>query len=153
MTVSKEWPKKKKKKIVPSPVVEAPASEETQVKETPNTSQLELKADDHAVVAPKAKKSESKSSTNKKKKKKKSLGNSNNKNLEGDEDDVVLDALIAEKKDGTCHFSGCKVVTSLISVYTTCRHCGFAHCTSHALAEIHGCGDKAKAAARKGSRF
>jgi ATP-dependent RNA/DNA helicase IGHMBP2 len=85
----------------------------------------------------------------KKKKKKKQPAEDVGPALARLEDDRVLDEAIAERKHGLCHFPGCKVVTSLVMVYTTCRHCANAFCTSHSLPEIHGCGDAAKKFARK----
>ena len=104
------------------------------------------------------KKSNPKKLKKKKKKKKKSNNNNNNAcdlDFDTDDDDVVdsdnsaMEKAIRLNKEGQCQFGTCQVVTSLIMVYTTCRHCRHAFCTSHSMPEIHGCGEAAKVFARK----
>lgn len=64
---------------------------------------------------------------------------------EAQDDDELLDAAI--KLSGICHHPGCKENVKLI--HSDCQYCLERFCMKHALAEIHGCGDKARAAARK----
>ncbi len=85
----------------------------------------------------------------KKKKKKKQAPVDLGPSLATLNDDRILDEALAKRKHGLCHFGGCSVVTSIVMVYTTCRHCANAFCTSHSLPEVHGCGDAAAKAARK----
>ena len=67
---------------------------------------------------------------------------------ESTEDD--FDALCEEfqKMKNVCNFSaGCKTKVSVIGV--DCVFCRVRFCLSHSMAELHGCGPAAKAAARK----
>lgn len=64
----------------------------------------------------------------------------------GDDDDALLDALLASSKHCAC--SGCK--KPVTTTGTTCAHCRLRFCYSHGLPEEHGCGDAARAAARSG---
>lgn len=64
----------------------------------------------------------------------------------GDDEDALLDALLASSKHCAC--SGCKKPVSTTG--TTCAHCRLRFCYSHGLPEEHGCGDAARAAARSG---
>lgn len=64
----------------------------------------------------------------------------------GDDDDALLDALLASSKHCAC--AGCK--KPVTTTGTTCAHCRLRFCYSHGLPEEHGCGDAARAAARSG---
>ena len=64
-----------------------------------------------------------------------------------DDDDELLDAAIAAQSG--CWFAKCKARTAMIG--TTCPHCANRYCLEHAQPEVHGCGDAAKADARRGA--
>jgi ATP-dependent RNA/DNA helicase IGHMBP2 len=57
---------------------------------------------------------------------------------------ALLDAVCASM--GTCPIAGCK--TSTRSTGTTCPFCHLRFCLAHGQAEVHGCGDGARAHAR-----
>ncbi len=63
----------------------------------------------------------------------------------GDDDMALLDALIAESK--SCPAKGCSKSTA--STGATCGFCHLRFCYAHAQGEVHGCGDAARAAARR----
>ena len=69
-----------------------------------------------------------------------------NKVVEKD-DDEIPDLCI--KKNNCCSYSGCKKSIKLLG--QTCKFCCKLFCISHHQAEIHGCGEEAKVAARKES--
>ena len=46
-----------------------------------------------------------------------------------------------------CNFSGCKTKVAIIGA--DCKFCRIRFCLSHSMAELHGCGDAAKRAARQ----
>ena len=57
---------------------------------------------------------------------------------------ALLDAVCAAV--GSCPVSGCKASTR--STGTTCPFCHLRFCLAHGQAEVHGCGEGARAAAR-----
>lgn len=79
-----------------------------------------------------------------KKKKTKPIKESGTKSKEGTDDDM-LDLLIKNKT--ICNYSGCKKNIKLLG--QTCQFCSKLFCLSHHHAELHGCGEEAKMAARK----
>ena len=81
-----------------------------------------------------------------KKKKPKSVKESETKSKE-DNDDDLLDLCI--KNNSVCNYSGCKKNIKLLG--QTCQFCCKLFCLSHHQAELHGCGEEAKIAARKES--
>ena len=81
-----------------------------------------------------------------KKKKPKSVKGSESKVKEVNDDDL-LDLCI--KNNDICGYSGCKKNIKLLG--QTCRFCCKLFCLSHHQAELHGCGEEAKIAARKES--
>jgi hypothetical protein len=66
-------------------------------------------------------------------------------NVDGDDFDALLAA--ATKLDTVCNFLKCK--TSTTCVGQKCEFCGLRFCLLHHIPEVHGCGDKAKLAARQ----
>ena len=69
----------------------------------------------------------------------------NKKEEEELDDDAFLNALITQ--NSKCHFSSnCTGNIQLLGII--CKYCEYKFCTKHALAETHGCGDKAKEDAR-----
>ena len=62
-----------------------------------------------------------------------------------DDDMALLDALIAESK--SCPVKGCAKSTTATGA--TCPFCHLRFCYAHGQAEVHGCGDAARAAARR----
>ena len=85
-------------------------------------------------------------SAGKKKKSKSARKAKENQETEKD-DDEILDLCI--KKNDCCSYSGCKKSVKLLG--QTCKFCCKLFCISHHQAEIHGCGEDAKIAARKES--
>ena len=69
-------------------------------------------------------------------------------NMKNENNDDI-DVLIAEMKlsDSVCKYPGCKRSVSLLGI--KCEFCSNKHCTSHTIAEIHGCGLEAKRKARE----
>ena len=61
-----------------------------------------------------------------------------------DDKEEDFDALLASfhKKDTVCNFPKCKTLTATLG--GNCNFCRVRFCLSHAMAEIHGCGDAAK---------
>lgn len=51
-----------------------------------------------------------------------------------------------QKSNNTCSFKGCKVLVKTLG--QNCEFCANRFCLQHSLAEMHGCGDEAKKAAR-----
>lgn len=51
------------------------------------------------------------------------------------------------QNNNTCSYSGCKKNIKLLG--QTCKFCCKLFCLSHHQAELHGCGEEAKIAARK----
>ena len=82
-----------------------------------------------------------------KKKKPKSLNRGEIKVKESNNDDDLLDLYI--KNNDICSYSGCKKNIKLLG--QTCKFCCKLFCLSHYQAELHGCGEEAKIAARKES--
>ena len=62
-----------------------------------------------------------------------------------DDDEALLDAIIEAQKH--CSYERCKRLVGTVRI--DCRHCKRRFCMEHAQAEVHGCGDAAKVAARK----
>ena len=60
-------------------------------------------------------------------------------------DDDLLDLYV--QNNNTCGYSGCKKNIKLFG--QTCKFCCKLFCLSHHQAELHGCGEEAKIAARK----
>jgi hypothetical protein len=60
---------------------------------------------------------------------------------------IVLTILVCSFHSGICHFPGCKENVKLI--HSDCHYCLERFCMKHALAEVHGCGDLARSAARR----
>ena len=62
--------------------------------------------------------------------------------------DTELDELIAQMRlaDSTCGYPDCKKSVSLLGM--RCTFCNRKYCTSHNIAEVHGCGTAAKKHAR-----
>jgi len=52
-----------------------------------------------------------------------------------------------QKLDSVCNFPKCKVKVSTLGV--TCPFCRLRFCLSHSMAEVHGCGEAARQAARQ----
>ncbi|XP_076044984.1 DNA-binding protein SMUBP-2-like [Oratosquilla oratoria] len=78
------------------------------------------------------------------KKTKKTKGKDKKQDKEEDFDDLIASFT---KKDNTCSMSKCKVATSII--FQQCHFCQKTFCLAHHMAEVHGCGDQARAEARK----
>jgi ATP-dependent RNA/DNA helicase IGHMBP2 len=60
-----------------------------------------------------------------------------------------FDSMLASfhKKDTVCNYPKCKALTATIGV--NCPFCRVRFCLTHSMAEVHGCGPAAKAAARQ----
>ena len=52
-----------------------------------------------------------------------------------------------QKLDKVCNYPGCKV--KVVTIGVTCKFCGLRFCLNHSMAEVHGCGDEARKAARQ----
>jgi ATP-dependent RNA/DNA helicase IGHMBP2 len=65
-------------------------------------------------------------------------------NAKTDDFDELLD--LFQKSNNVCNFKGCKVLVKTLG--QNCEFCSNRFCLQHSLAEIHGCGDEAKKAAR-----
>ena len=52
-----------------------------------------------------------------------------------------------QKLDKVCNFPKCKVLVATIGV--NCKFCGLRFCLNHSMAEVHGCGEEARKAARQ----
>ena len=52
-----------------------------------------------------------------------------------------------QKLDKVCNFPKCKALVATIGV--TCKFCGVRFCLTHSMAEVHGCGEAARTAARQ----
>merc|ERR1712029_776592 len=52
-----------------------------------------------------------------------------------------------QKLDQVCNYPKCKVLVATLGV--TCKFCGLRFCLNHSMPEVHGCGDKARKAARQ----
>ncbi|KAG8564392.1 hypothetical protein GDO81_016442 [Engystomops pustulosus] len=85
------------------------------------------------------------------KKKEKTLSKVGKNNIKPEENQETdnFDALIAAavKANNTCGFAKCKSSVTMMGDF--CIHCNKRYCLSHNIPEIHGCGDKAKAEARR----
>ena len=80
---------------------------------------------------------------------KKRTKNKNNK-LEKKEEEVEdFDTLIAAamKENSTCAFEKCKALTATLG--QNCEFCMKRFCLNHHIPEVHGCGDSARARARR----
>ncbi|XP_077978180.1 DNA-binding protein SMUBP-2-like [Glandiceps talaboti] len=66
-------------------------------------------------------------------------------NMEEEDLDKLLQDVM--KTDNTCHFYGCKESTRTLG--QTCQCCHKLYCFTHHMAEIHGCGNRAKHLARQ----
>lgn len=97
--------------------------------------------EDVKVTKPANQKKEGRS---RKKRSKKQSNQTETKVLDGD-DDEVLEAAIKENK--RCAFKGCKKPVVTFNMW--CSYCNSKFCSEHFLAEVHGCGDAAKASARR----
>lgn len=86
-------------------------------------------------------KSEKKEKGHKKKKKTKKLSDK----TEEEDFDALLENF--SKLDKICNFVKCK--TKIATLGITCEHCRIRYCLEHAMPEVHGCGDAARAAARR----
>lgn len=64
-----------------------------------------------------------------------------------DEDDFDQLCASFQKLDKICNFPKCKALVATLGV--NCSFCLLRFCLTHSMAEIHGCGDKAKQAARQ----
>jgi len=62
-----------------------------------------------------------------------------------DDFDKICDQFATMNK--ICNFSGCK--TKVVVIGVDCKFCRVRFCLSHSMAELHGCGDAAKQAARQ----
>ena len=58
--------------------------------------------------------------------------------------DEIIEA--CQKMNNICNYEKCK--TQIHVLGQTCKFCNYRFCLQHSLAEIHGCGDKAKQEAR-----
>ena len=65
------------------------------------------------------------------------------------EDNTDLDAVLSAfvQMDSVCNLKGCKRSTSMMG--QQCSHCRRWFCFSHHIPEVHGCGDTARAEARR----
>ena len=52
-----------------------------------------------------------------------------------------------ENMNKVCNFTGCKTKVSIIGA--NCAHCRVRFCLNHSMAELHGCGEAARIAARQ----
>ena len=98
---------------------------------------VQLKA---KIDAPKSK--EGKGSKNKKKEAKVKVDKDGQ---EIDDFDSLCDQF--QKLDKVCNYPKCKVLVATIGV--NCKFCGLRFCLKHSMAEIHGCGEEARKAARQ----
>jgi hypothetical protein len=64
---------------------------------------------------------------------------------DADDEMLLLDSLLRETSD-VCAFDTCKRSTATLG--STCPFCHMRFCYQHSQAEVHGCGDDARAAAR-----
>ncbi|XP_066999150.2 DNA-binding protein SMUBP-2 [Anabrus simplex] len=69
---------------------------------------------------------------------------SKKKKKEPEDVDSLLEAF--QKLNNTCNINGCKTSVQLMG--QKCEHCNKMYCFSHALPEIHGCGEAARRVAR-----
>ena len=82
----------------------------------------------------------------KKKKEKKKKESTPVDDVNGDDEfDTLCEQF--QKLDKVCNFPKCKVLVATIGV--NCKFCMIRFCLSHSMAEIHGCGDEARKAARQ----
>eukprot|EP00400_MALV-I_sp_L67-5_P000339 gene339-716_t len=81
------------------------------------------------------------------KEKKKNGGYPDTKTDVNDDDDFDAILADAQQTNKTCFFQGCN--KSVVMLKSTCPHCLKVFCLTHAQAEMHGCGDAARTAARK----
>jgi AAA domain/R3H domain len=65
---------------------------------------------------------------------------------EVDDDMALLDAVIAQSR--VCAGKGC--TKSILTISCLCKFCNLKFCYAHGQAEAHGCGDRAREAARAG---
>lgn len=102
-----------------------------------------------AATASSAAASGSTSSSKKKKQKAKSKGSSasaaSNFTLESDDFDTIVEE--ARKQDSVCAMPACKKALGLLG--RPCEFCRRGFCLTHLQAEVHGCGDAARQAARR----
>jgi len=68
-----------------------------------------------------------------------------NKVAEEEDFDAMLESF--QKKDKVCNYPKCKTLIATLGV--DCKFCRVRFCLTHSMAEIHGCGDSAKSAARQ----
>ncbi len=76
----------------------------------------------------------------------KSKKSKKSKAKEPEEDDFDAICEQFEKLNKICNYDGCKTKITIIGA--NCQFCRVRFCLSHSMAEIHGCGDAAKTAAR-----
>merc|ERR1711963_576324 len=82
----------------------------------------------------------------KKPKKKKEKKKKESTPVDGDDEfDTLCEQF--QKLDKVCNFPKCKALVATIGV--NCKFCMIRFCLSHSMAEIHGCGDEARKAARQ----
>ena len=62
-----------------------------------------------------------------------------------DDFEALIEA--AQQENMFCHFSGCKQRSSLLG--QTCEFCAQRFCLNHHIPEVHGCGNEARANARR----
>lgn len=67
-----------------------------------------------------------------------------------EEDDFDTLIAMAKKSDNVCNFVKCKAKISALG--QLCQFCNKRYCFSHHLPEVHGCGDMARANARRVTR-
>lgn len=151
MSVYIERRKKKKVQLV---VAKQEEPVEEKISEESETSVSE-KAEVSVVVDKTAKKQEKPKKTKKNQKKKEAVNGEKTKKkkevekTEFQTEDELLEREISAKKEGLCHFADCAEKLTLIHLHMVCRHCKCAYCHAHSLAEVHGCAEKAKIAARQ----
>ena len=74
---------------------------------------------------------------------KKQTGLTSRKDIDTELDELIAQMMLA---DSTCGYPDCKKSVSLLGV--RCTFCTRKYCTSHNIAEVHGCGTAAKKHAR-----
>ena len=78
---------------------------------------------------------------------KKKAKNKNNKLEKKEVEDFDTLIAAAMKEDSTCAFEKCKTLTATLG--QNCEFCTKRFCLSHHIPEVHGCGDSARARARR----
>eukprot|EP00088_Acartia_fossae_P006397 TRINITY_DN12950_c0_g1_i6.p1 TRINITY_DN12950_c0_g1~~TRINITY_DN12950_c0_g1_i6.p1 ORF type:complete len:989 (-),score=212.71 TRINITY_DN12950_c0_g1_i6:60-3026(-) len=67
------------------------------------------------------------------------------KNSNDEDFDTICEEF--ENMNKVCNFTGCKTKVSIIGA--NCAHCRVRFCLNHSMAELHGCGEAARIAARQ----